>query len=450
MQNDQVRSENDKLKRENRILRAENKKLKSKSLGGSKTLLGLLGTKIVLGSQLKHSIQQYFKESETEAVTAETKGNVISHILWRVTRIGIFGFLAALLPTILLFVQTIFMYFQNTKIEYQNHRIVEQNQLMEGERRSSYVFLLGNLMEAINDELQVDQNIDRELSSQLIGQIISLSHSLKPYKFLLDENQMSGFYSPERTQLFIFLLESKLSTKTLASIFSNGSFSHLHLSDYTISGIKGFDVSLVIPNSFLENIKIEDCELLSVILDASELSESFEIRESSFALLGAKVSSLDTTSILLINSDIDRGNILCEGKIKLLAHGGTVSLTLKGFKSAIFENALLSRTYFGEDEAIQIKECILEKTKFDNFSINRIDTFLSNYLSFMSADADKYAKLLNQSSCKEKIIQNNRIDVYYFPNTKDCTFSKEQAISYYVNPQETRNGFVFCTRIEQM
>jgi len=449
MQYEHLQSENEKLKRENKLLTAEIRKLRSKNPSASKALLGKLGSKIVLGAKLKDSITQYFIESEKQEVSAETKGNVVSHILWRVTRIGIYGFLVALLPTILLFVQTLFMYNQNTKIEYQNDRIVEQNQLMEGERRSSYVFLLGNLMEAINDELQLETNTDRELSSQLVGQIISLSHSLKPYKFLLDKNEMSGFYSPERTQLFIFLLESKLSSKTLASIFTNGSFSHLHLSDYVISEIKGFDVSLVIPNSFLRNVTIEGCEFLSVILDSSEISESLEIRESSFALFSASVNSTDTSRISLVNSDFDRGNIICKGNIIMSTHGGSISLTIKGFRGASFENALLSRTYFERGKSIVITECILEKTKFDNFSIKRIDSFTSNYLSFLSTSAKNYKALLNQSTCKEKIIEDKGTDVYYYAGTKGCSFNKEKAIRYYANPQETRNGFKFRRTVEQ-
>ena len=71
----------------------------------------------------------------------------------------------------------------NDLLQTQNQLIKEQTKLIEAERRSSLIFLMGNIMDKVDDELKNNKK-SRELSPQLIGRIAALSHSLKPYYFL--------------------------------------------------------------------------------------------------------------------------------------------------------------------------------------------------------------------------------------------------------------------------
>ncbi|MGH1385062.1 pentapeptide repeat-containing protein [Kordia sp.] len=222
------------------------------------------GAGVFLGKGLKDAIKQTLTEFNTEKkVSTDTASNLGAHIIWRLTRIGIFAVIIAILPTLFLIIQTIYLGKQNDKIDKQNELITNQNTrleqqtyLQEAGRRSSLVFLTNNVLDKMDDELKKTKNKDRNLSDQLIGRIVALSKSLKPYKYL-ENDSLSMTVSPERGQLLVNLTKAKLGEETYVKIFEDADFSFSELSDMTFEDINFGDINL--SNSFFDSIIFSKC-----------------------------------------------------------------------------------------------------------------------------------------------------------------------------------------------
>lgn len=91
-----------------------------------------------------------------------------------------------LLGTVLLYNQNKLLVQQNGLLHNQNFRLEQQTYLQEADRISSLIFLMGNLLDAIDEELKTD--IGRrgvgDLSPQIVGRVVALSKSLRPYRYL--------------------------------------------------------------------------------------------------------------------------------------------------------------------------------------------------------------------------------------------------------------------------
>lgn len=123
---------------------------------------------------------------------------------------------------------------QNRLFESQNKQIVNQNQLIDAQRRSSLMFLFGNIVSMVNEDLKY--NNERKLSEQTISSIISLSKGLKPYRLLEDTILSNKPLSPERGQLLLFLISSDINSESLDKIFLKADFTYTDLRFSNLSG----------------------------------------------------------------------------------------------------------------------------------------------------------------------------------------------------------------------
>ncbi|MEP3384782.1 MAG: pentapeptide repeat-containing protein, partial [Flavobacteriaceae bacterium] len=119
---------------------------------------------------------------------------------------------------------------QNDKIETQNLRVEQQTHLIEASRRSSQMFIMGEVLSDLNQELENKTNESRILSSSLVGRIRSLNQAMKPYRYMENDELIKTPLSPERGQLLVALLNSDididfLSEKILS--FSNLSYAEM-------------------------------------------------------------------------------------------------------------------------------------------------------------------------------------------------------------------------------
>lgn len=224
-------NEIEKLKQENADLRKQLLEKEEQQKDKAKLLFkGLKGLgKVFAGKPLSKSLDLFLQElSENKKVSRETTANLLASIFNRITRIGLITIILTLIPSSFIIIQTILLSRQNELINIQNFRVEQQTYLQEAERRSSLVYLFSNIMDQMDKELKEDYNIDgiRNLSPQLIGRIISLSERLKPYRFFEDGNLTEKPFSPERAQLFINIVKSKLNQETINSILSEGNFTY--------------------------------------------------------------------------------------------------------------------------------------------------------------------------------------------------------------------------------
>ena len=128
---------------------------------------------------------------------------------------------------------------QNELVAIQNKRVEQQNLLMEAERRSSLINLMGNIMD--NIELNYDSN-NGVLNNVTIARISSLGNSLKPYKYLKEKELSSFEISGERGQLLRTLINAKLAQESIFRILKMTKFDHsdlfgVNFNYYNLKGI---------------------------------------------------------------------------------------------------------------------------------------------------------------------------------------------------------------------
>lgn len=143
----------------------------------------------------------------------------------------VFVAIGGLMGTILLYNQNQLLSSQNSLLLNQNEKIDNQIQLEEASRRSSLNFLLGNVLDQVNQELSDPENTERRLSPQLIGRIASLSQSFQPYYFMEDGEMIERVLSPERAALLLALINSGLDTMTLKIILEKTNFKNAALQE---------------------------------------------------------------------------------------------------------------------------------------------------------------------------------------------------------------------------
>ncbi len=231
--------------------------------------------KIFIGKGLKDAFYKLFSDlREKKNITTETLSELAAAIVRRFTRIGLLSLIVVATPIVFAILQYCLLYNQNKLIAQQNTRIEQQTYLVEAQRRSALVFLMGNIFEEVNNELKGKKGKERQLSPQLIGRIIALSHSLTPYKFLVGDNLTDREYSPERGQLLITLVNSDIDSASLETIYFNANFTQSYLENVTFKekNLKYCDLS----KSNLKRANLQYADLtFTKLIDATLIGTDF-------------------------------------------------------------------------------------------------------------------------------------------------------------------------------
>ena len=264
---------------ENLRLRAE---LEARKTGGtvSRSISRLFtssSTRLLAGKGLKRSVRRLIEELPGGKVSKDTISEVTVHVIWRLTRIGMFAIIAAMGPLLIMIVQTYILNRQNDKLEIQNQLLGRQNErldqqinLEEGNRRSSLIFFMSNIMDRI--DVEVKDNPRRTLSDPLIGRIVSLSQALRPYRYLENDELTPRQLSPERGQLLFSLINSNLDEETYDKIFARANFSYADLQEanFTDAYLKGARLA----NSFFYKANFNRANLENADLSFAYLEEA--------------------------------------------------------------------------------------------------------------------------------------------------------------------------------
>ena len=181
---------------------------------------------------------------------------------------------------------SVLLYNQNQLLEKQNEKIDNQIELEESSRRGNLIVMMSNIMDKVDEELEKDWNKDsiRNLSPQLLGRIIALSLSFKPYRFWHNGKLIEKPLSPEKGQLLVALLNSKLDYHTNQSIFRKGNFE----------------------NSYLENAVFPDFNLMYINLQNSYMAKT---TIGNTMLSFANLSNVDLRHSTFFKGDISSANI---------------------------------------------------------------------------------------------------------------------------------------------
>ncbi|MCK8522349.1 pentapeptide repeat-containing protein [Aquimarina sp. D1M17] len=352
----------DRLKTENKILQDKLDKIDDKRKKKRKFKWWLLKKSSVpiLGSRLKRSINDAIHEyKEYKTVSVDTVSDVSSSIIWRITRIGLFAFFFAVLPSTILVIQTLLL-------KNQNELVHNQTDLVESQRRSSLVFVMDNVLSDLNEELKYKGvNSKNNISNTLQARIVSLSLAMQPYKYKEGEKLIDKKISPERGQLLYSLIKSDLGQQSLSDIFYAGDFEYSSLREVSLG--RGV---------YLKYAKLNHSNLYKANMPAANLASS-ELKE------------VDMSYINLSDANLSRARLI-EANVKNAEMAG-IDLTNANLSGADFTGADLSEAKLW---GAKIVDANFTDTVLDNVIVDRQDwiDYINDTLDLKGASdiKDKY------------------------------------------------------------
>lgn len=320
------------LERENEVLKGQVDRVQKKKIKQKKAGSWLLRKSSVplLGVRLKQSITTAINEyKEHKTVSVDAVSDVSSNIIWRVTRIGLFGFFIAIIPSMILVFQTRLLF-------NQNELITSQNNLVEADRRSSLVFVMSDVLSDLNREL-MQRSGERNLSRTLEARIVSLCMSMKPYRYIEEGKLIEKSISPERGQLLFTILKSNLGPESSQDILNAADFHYTYLKDVNLGrGVR------------LKYARLDHSSLNGVQMPAANL-ERAELKE-------ARLKHVNLSDAVMIRANLTKAN-----------------LEKSELQSADLTNANL---FASNLTGVDFSGAILWGTKFDN--ANLTDVILDN------------------------------------------------------------------------
>lgn len=316
LQNEDIQKRLRQLELENLRLKAEleARKAGSKVSRNVGQLLTQSTTRLLAGHRLKSSVRQLLDELPTGKVSRDTVSDVTVNLIYRLTRIGIFAIIAAMGPLLIMIVQTYILNRQNDKLEIQNQLLGRQNErldqqinLEEGNRRSSLIFFMSNIMDRIDVEMK--GNPRRTLSDPLIGRIVSLSQALRPYRYLENDELTPRQLSPERGQLLFSLVNSNLDKETYDKIYARANFNYADLQEanFTDAYLAGAKLA----NSYFYKANFNRANLENADLSSAYLEEATfkTTRMNGVNLTRANLRRSRMENISLVGGNLERADM---------------------------------------------------------------------------------------------------------------------------------------------
>lgn len=251
-----------------------------------------------------------------------------------------------------------------------------QTALLESTRNSEQVALMGNILNAVDDELK--NNPERKLSSELIERIAALSYSFKPYR---SDELTTEKLSPERGQLLLALAKMNLDTQTFTQIKFKTTFEFANLKGAALRSANLSGVNLKganLKDADLRGVDLSHANLWDATLWGANLtnanlsSTNFKRANIEWAeMRNAKMAGTNFKGANLSHSNL-RQTDLSESDIRLAFLNGTflnganlvgVDLSGTSMKRANLANADLRR---GDLRWIDFEEANLSFAKLSN------------------------------------------------------------------------------------
>ncbi len=417
MESETPKEEYKQILKENLKLKAELNLLKGKQK--TRSALGRLASKVTtnifVGKGLKHSVLRLFDEIPEGKVTKVTLADVSSHVVWRLTRVGIFTLLLALIPLCILSIQTYILNSQNNLLKEQNKRLDQSINLEEGSRRSSLIFLMSNIMDKMGEELKAPNNKKNTLSDALIGRIVSLSQALRPYRYLENDQLIKQPLSPERGQLLISLTNSALHESTYEQIFEKADFSYADLKHANFDGnyMNSIELSFAnlegatFRNSILEYANLEGANLQEV-----EFAETYM---NGIKLNAAKLQKSHLHNVKMRNANLKKADFRNAEISGDFRYSIIDSIRLDGIKIGVLDlegieirNQQVMELVDTNDVAsiftlpVASREYLNENFKWQEKAIQKEDMSISSSYTLVRKKA---SNLFTMESCLKRVLE---------------------------------------------
>lgn len=288
----------EKLKAENQALKNKiSSRSERKKRNGKKAVAWTW--KFFTGKSLHNSFNQWFREFHSEkSVSPDTSASLLTALVRRFVRVRLLSLVLLLFSLLPSLISLYILIKQNKLIE-------TQNSLVEASRKSAYGFQLSNIFDAIDKQ-------GSDISNNLIGRIVGISHSLKPYKILESEGELSKkLYSPERTQLLLFIANSNINLEDKRRIFKAADFSYCDLRNMNLSN--RYLVGINLSNSNLENTNLaksnlNGSRLINANLKNANISNGYA-RNTDFTnanLQNTRIRYTELNDSKLINTNLEK------------------------------------------------------------------------------------------------------------------------------------------------
>ncbi|MCE7921906.1 MAG: pentapeptide repeat-containing protein [Haliscomenobacteraceae bacterium CHB4] len=265
-----------------------------------------------------------------------------------------------LLGTLILYNQNKLLIQQNELLNQQNVRLDQQTYLQEAERRSSLISLMGSILDAINLELKEDVGAKgvRDISPQLIGRVIALSNSLRPYRYLGSDSLVGRELSPERGYLLLSIVSSEIDPVSLRRIYRSADFSYADLKKAVLSGeflagvnLDGADLEgALLDETDLSNAHLNNTELNGAVLARANM-RSARLRDAK--MVKAHLASADLSGTVLLGADLTRANL------------SFANLSYTSFNAANLSSANLDQAIFTNTN---LQQAILDSARVSEFT----------------------------------------------------------------------------------
>ncbi len=328
----------ERLKRENKLLQDKLDKINTGKRRKKRFRWWLVKKSSVpiFGTRLKKSISNAITEyKEYKTVSVDTVSDVSSSVIWRITRIGLFAFMIAVIPAAVLVFQTNLLMSQNRFIE-------NQNRLVEADRRSSLVFVMSDVLSDFNEELKYKGSGGRNISKTLEARIISLCMAMKPYRFMEEGELIKTPISPERGQLLFSLLQSDLGPESSRDILNSADFAYTDLRKVNL----GRGVNLKYAR--LDYSDLTSAQMPAANLERAELKEAqmSKINLSDAILKRARLNNANLHRAELLSADLTNANLygadLSDADLSEATLWGT-KLEGTNLTNVILDNAIVDR-----------------------------------------------------------------------------------------------------------
>jgi uncharacterized protein YjbI with pentapeptide repeats len=390
------------LQKENKDLKEELEKYKKREKATHNALVWTGGRllNVFIGKDLKENLHAVLKKiSIGRMPNAKESTNLIEAIVHRLLRFPLIQFILSILTLVTIILQVWLAFRQTDLMESQTKLMITQNNLEEANRRSSLVFSFSNIMDQVNEELKDATNAkrSRSLSPQLIGRISALAQGLKPYRYLEGDSLIEKPLSPERGQLLLALINSKLDTLTYDEIFKTTPFKNVDLQGVNLKGI------------YLKSIDLNEANLEKVILDSSNLIDA-NLLNANFKDVSVKGTLFSRISFLSALNSINSNQLYSINLSKQNLSGLKIPQTF-------FHNCNLSYINLSNSNMIN-STLIYSDLQFANFTNTNISSsFLSN--SNLKSSSFIYTNLSNSIlsysdlrniKVKEVMIKDTRLD----------------------------------------
>lgn len=218
---------------------------------------------------------------------------------------------------------------------------------------------LGLVMESLFEQVQEEVNTQNgKLSPKTIGEIARISQAFEPYAYFNEDSLMSQKLSPERGQLLLFLISSKMDTASFQQAISKATFAGADLEGAYLSGLD------------LSGIDLMGANLKNAMLNKVDLSES-DLRGANF--WGAQLKRADLSGVDMRRADV-RWAELTEASLRYAHLDGA------DFSNALMQGVDLydAKFQYGNMSGAMLSGAMLSCGDFELTTMDNIDCSYSN------------------------------------------------------------------------